>query len=355
MAPAFGPAWRRLGEAELKEGRYDAAAEAFRRAGSSAEPERTAPAGSPTHVADAPLSAYATLGLARVALVKGDAESARQILEPVTVTAPAFGPAFRLLGESYTRLGRAEDASRVISRANQLAAYAPYADPTIDALARESRSSTFLLEQSNEADLTNNAPWKEYLLQRAIEFDPKNPAVVYELGSLLRNLRRNVEALDLYLRYAQLVPDDYQGLGQIGSCLGDLGRFDEAESYLRRALQRVDDATTHYDMGFVLTRLGRAKEAIAEYERALDRDQNHVKARTNLAVNLVGLGQFDRASRELARVLAIEPDNANAHTNLGIVLVQQGQIDRAVREFREALRFDPQQAQARTALQTLGR
>ena len=225
----------------------------------------------------------------------------------------------------------------------------------IDHLARESRNSTFLLQQAASADLADNAPWKEYLLTRALEFDPANPAVVYELASVLRNLGRNAEALDLFLRYAQLVPDDYQGLGQIGSCLADLGRFTEAEAFLRRALELVDDATTHYDLGFVLTRLGRTREAVGEYERALERDPSHVKARTNLAVNLFDLGQVERASRELTRVLAIDPENAGAHTNLGAVLVHQGQVERAIREFQEALRIDPQQAQARTALEVLGR
>jgi Flp pilus assembly protein TadD len=126
------------------------------------------------------------------------------------------------------------------------------------------------------------------------------------------------------------------------------------ESYLRRALELVDDATTHYHLGFVLTRRGRRREAVDEYERALERDPAHVNARTNLAVNLFDLGQVERASRELTRVLAIDPDNASAHTNFGAVLVQQGQVERAVREFREALRIDPQQAQARIALEALG-
>ena len=202
-------------------------------------------------------------------------------------------------------------------------------------------------------DLTDNAPWKEFLLRRAIEFDPSNPAVVYELGTLLRNLRRDADALELFLRHEQLVPDDYQGLGQIGSCLGDLGRYTEAESYLRRALQFADDAITHYDLAVVLTRMGRVKEAVSEYERALERDPAHVKARTNLAVNLVNLGQVERASRELTRVLAIDPGNASAHTNLGLVFAQQGQVEQAVRELREALRIDPMQVQARTALDVL--
>ena len=355
LAPDFGPAWLRLGEAEFKGGRHDAAADAWRRAESSREPDRTSPAGTAVHVASVQLSSYAALGLARVALAHGDADGARQVLEPIAAAAPAFGPAFRLLGETYSRLGRDADALRVMSHADRQAAYAPYADPMVDRLARESRSSTFLLQQAAATDLVDNAPWKEFLLRRANQFDPSNPAVIYELGTLLRYLRRDADALESFLRYEQLVPDDYQGLGQIGSCLGDLGRYTEAESYLRRALELADDAITHYDLAFVLTRMGRVKDAVGEYERALERDPAHVKARTNLAVNLVNLGQVERASRELTRVLAIDPGNASAHTNLGLVFAQQGKIEPAVRELREALRIDPMQVQARTALDVLER
>ncbi|HEU4688259.1 MAG TPA: tetratricopeptide repeat protein [Vicinamibacterales bacterium] len=355
VAPDYGPAWWRLGEAEFKEGRYEAAAEAWRRAQSSREPDRSPPGGTPVHSVSVPLSSYATLGLARVALVQGDVEGARQILEPLTAAVPAFGPAFRLLGEAYLRLGREADSMRVVAHADRQAAYASYSDPMVDRLARESRSSTFLLQQAAAVDSGDNAPWKEYLLVRAVEFDPSNPAVLYELGTLRRSLGRNAEALELFLRYAQLVPDDYQGLGQIGSCLGDLGRYTEAESYLRRAAELAEDAITHYDLGVVLTRMGRVTEAVGEYERALERDPTHVRARTNLAVNLVNMGQLARAARELGRVLEIEPENAGAHTNLGLVLAQQGQLARAVHEFREALRIDPQQSQARTALDVLER
>jgi len=355
IAPAFRPAWLRLGEAEFKEGRYDRAEEAWRRAAASPEPERTPPSGSPAHVASPQIASYAALGLARVALVHGDAERARQILEPVTAGASRFGSAFRLLAESYTRLGRAADAERAVDRANRLPAYAPYADPMVDALARESRSSTFLLRQAQEADLTANAAWDEFVMRRALEFDSQNPDVVFTLGRILRTVGRNGEALEMFQRYEQLVPGDFQALGQIGNCLAALRRFDEAESYLRRALQHLDDAPTHYNLGLVMALVGRPAEAIAEYERALDRDASHVEARSNLAAMLVRRGQLDEASRQLERVLAMDPENANAHTNLGLVLAQRGQIERAVREFREALRINPELEQAQEALKTLGR
>jgi tetratricopeptide (TPR) repeat protein len=351
--PDFSPAWWRLGEAEFKQARYDRAENAWRRAETLPEPARAPATGSPEHIVGAPIAAYAGLGLARLALVRGDHDTARQILEQVTSRTPRFGPAFRLLGDTYERLGRHADAERAVHRANGLAAYAPYADPLVDVLARESRNSTFLLQQAAAADL--NAYWNEYLTRRALEFDPTNADVVYKLGFIERTLGRNDEALELFQRYQQMVPGDYQVLGQIGSCLGDLGRFGEAEASLRRALTRVDDALTHYNLGFILTRTGRLPEAVVEYERALARDPNHLAARTNLASVLVRQGQLDRAAREIGRVLDIEPDNAAAHTNLGLLLAQQGRMDQAGREFEEALRINPQQREAQDALRTLGR
>ena len=70
----------------------------------------------------------------------------------------------------------------------------------IEALARVSHSATFLLRQASEADPETNGPWSEYLLRRALEFDPGNPDVLAKLGRVLRNLGRNGEALDAFRR-----------------------------------------------------------------------------------------------------------------------------------------------------------
>jgi tetratricopeptide (TPR) repeat protein len=351
-APDFGPAWLRLGDAEFKEGQYEQAEDAWNRAAMSAEPPRDGE--SPAHTADAPVAAYASLGLARIALARGRADQAREILERITVQVPRFGPAFRLLAESYTALGRPGDADRATRRANQLPPFAPYADPMVDHLARESRNSTFLLRQAAEADLRTNAAWSEYLTRRALEFDPGNPDVVARLARMLRTLGRSGEALEFFAAYSRMVPDDFQALGEIGSSLSDLGRFDEAEPYLRRAHQQLDDALTHYNLGALLSATGRLDEAVVEYQHALDRDPADPDARSNLAAVFVKQGKLARATAELVRVLDIDPENANAHTNLGLVLAQQGHLERAAAEFQTALRIDPRLAQAAEALKQLG-
>ena len=353
--PDFSPALWRLADAEFKAGHYDVAGETWRRVLSLPEPPRqSGSAGTPARTVIAPVSAYAALGLARLALAQREPDRARLLLEDITAKNPGFGPAFRLLGTAYADLNRTEDARRATRKADRLAAYDPYFDPMIDALARESRSSTFLLQQAAVADLTTNAPWREYLVRRAIEFDPGNTDALYELASILRTLRRYDEALELLERHRRLVPADLQALADIGRCLSGLGRLTEAEAVLRRALAGHDDANARYDLGFVLDRAGRSGEAIAQYQLALHINPNHKDALNNLGVDLARLGRMSDAARTFERLTAVDPDNAEAHTNLGALLLAQGLRDRAAREFQLALEISPEHARARDGLRQLG-
>ena len=350
-APEFSPAWWRLGEVEFKAARYESAEDAWRRVLSLPEPARPAATpGSPARVASAPISAYAALGLARLAIVRGDFNGAREVLERVTADAPRFGPAFRLLGSAYAGLGRSEDAEKATRIANRSPGYDPYVDPMLDVLVQQSRSSTFLLQQAAAADLSINGAWREHLVRRAVEVNPENTDALYELASILRAFRRWAEALELLERHQRLAPGNFRALADIGRCLAGLEHYAEAETVLRRALDGVDDADTRYDLAIVLNRAGRLTEAVAEYRRALDRHPNHAGALNNLGVALAQQGRPDEATRQFERLVAIDPENADAHTNLGALLLSQGARERAAREFRAALQVSPNHALAREGL-----
>ena len=351
--PDFGPAWWRLGEAEFKAGRHDRAAEAWNRALNLNEPapsERAEPA---APAPGAPVAAYAALGLARLATLQGDAARARTLLEEVTAESPGFGPAFRLLGDAYAVLDRMEDAERAVRTADDLPAYEAYLDPLIEALVRESRSATLLLQQAATADLRTNAAWREYLIRRALEFEPDHAVAVSELATTYRLLRRYDEALDLLERQRRLRPDDAGVLADIGRCLSGLRRYAEAESVLRRALEGLDNAPTHYELGLALEGLGRVSEAVVEYRRALDRNPNHVGALNNLGAALASRGRLTEATRQFERLVAVDPEDPDAHANLGHALTAAGARERAARAFRESLRLDPGHESARAGLREI--
>jgi tetratricopeptide (TPR) repeat protein len=353
QAPEFDPAWQRLGDALFKAGKYDEARDAWERASTAPAADANQP--TPRHVTEVPLSAYADVGLARIAVAQGETMKAREILERVAADAPQFSSALRLLADVYRSLGRQADADRVVYRANRLQPFAPYLDPMVDNLARESRNSTLLLRVSSEANLAVNAEWAEYLTRRALEFDPDNPEAVVKLGRVLRTIGRNDEALGFFQRYHQMVPGDFLGLAHIGSCLSAMGRYQEAESFLRRAVAGIDDPQTHYNLGLLLSITNRPADAIAEYEKALARDPMHVDARLNMATALARQGRMDLALRELTRLVDQDPDNAMARTNLGVVLMQQGKVEQARAQLEAALRADPGLGPAREALDSIGR
>jgi len=349
-APEFSPAWWRLGEAEFKLGRRDAAIAAFERARSLPEPPAEPWPGAPARKAAAPVAAYAALGLARAALAAGNAEQARQVLERVMATSPAFGPGMRLLATAYTSLGRAGDAERAVRRADRLPGYDPYVDPSFVMLARESRNPTFLLQQAAAADAGTNGAWREFMIRRALELAPENADALQELATLLRVLRRFDEALVLFRRLEQRVPDDPRIPADIGRCLSGLRRYDEAEQVLRRALANLDDANTRYDLGLVLDRTGRPAEAISEYKLALARNPTHRDALNNLGVTFARAGRLAEAAAQFERLVAADPANPDAHTNLGAILLSTGHPDRAAQEFGAALEIDPGNTVARDAL-----
>jgi tetratricopeptide (TPR) repeat protein len=275
--------------------------------------------------------------------------------ERVAADTPQFSSALRLLADVYTSLGRQSEAERLVYRANRLQPFAPYLDPMVDDLARESRNSTLLLRLSSEASLAVNAEWAEYLTRRALEFDPENPEAVVKLGRVLRTVGRNDEALGFFQRYHQMVPGDFLGLAHIGSCLSAMGRYQEAESYLRRAVAGIDDPQTHYNLGLLLSVTNRTSEAIAEYEKALARDPMHADARLNMATAFARQGRMDVALRELTRLVDQDPDNAVARTNLGVVLIQQGRVEQARAQLEAALRADPSLGPAREALESIAK
>jgi Tfp pilus assembly protein PilF len=304
----------------------------------------------PERRATIPINAYAAMGRARVALQQGQVDVARQALEDLVHYVPQFGAAHRLLGDTYRVLGRPDDASRHLASAAALPAYKAPADAMVDALARESRSSVLLLKQAAAADLVRDGTWREYLIRRALEFDGRNPDVVYEMGALLQQLKRPDEALTYFNRHLEMVNDDQQTLVQMGKCYADLGRYQDAEAVLRRAIAAGDDAVGFYNLGYVLEQRGRAAEAERQYERALELNPGLASAHTNLGTALARQGRFAEAVAHLAEAVRLEPGSAAAYNNLGGVFLQQRQVEVASRHFRSALDLNPGHADAHANL-----
>jgi tetratricopeptide (TPR) repeat protein len=357
--PGFALAWLRLGDAEFKQARFREADEAYVRAEQTPDVSIETGAAELKRWSGIPVSVFATVGRARVDVETGQIEEARSRLEQVTASEPRLGWVQRLLGDVYRRLGRSADAERSFNRAAGLDSFTAPRDPIIDALARESRNSVFLLKQLAMADARRDGTWREWLARRAAEVDPENPDVIYELGALLQQSGRSREALTFFMRRLAMVKDDQQTLVQMGKCYSDLNDLDQAESTLRRALTLGDDAVGYYNLGFVMEQGGRESDAEQFYLKALATDPNHISSHNNLAGLLASKGNFAEALKHLNTVVRLNPGSAKGYNNLGALYLQMGQSERAAAYLQQAIDLNPTDANAHanmgTALASRGR
>lgn len=335
--PAMGLAWFRIGEMAFKAGRLDEAEQAYDRAG-------TAPPMAPFTTAGVavrstvPLSAYAQLGIARVALDRGRREQADATLDAVISAHPDFGPARTMRVQSGSpRAVRPTDESAGTAPAR---AYVPPSDPLLDAVVAQSRMRDLLLKHAALAGRGEDEGWREFLVRRALEFNPRDPNVLMEAAAMLRASGRASEALEYLRKREQVAPGDHHTLVEQGRCLVDLGRLEEAEAVLRQAV-RVRDAAAEYNLGAVLDRLGRSAEARTRYERALEIDAFHARAMNNIGVSLDRSGHIEQAITWLTRATEAAPDNAEAHSNLGSAYIGARRLPEAIRALETSLALDP--------------
>jgi tetratricopeptide (TPR) repeat protein len=105
-------------------------------------------------------------------------------------------------------------------------------------------------------------------LQRALELDPGNSAVLNLAAGLALSLGRFEEAVELDRRAIALDPLNAALRGSLAETCFTMGRLEEAEVDYKKALELDPDLSpNHEGLGLVYLAQGRAQDALAEIER----------------------------------------------------------------------------------------
>jgi len=122
-----------------------------------------------------------------------------------------------------------------------------------------------------------------------------------------------------------VTPDNRLIENNVGTLLGESGRYDEAAAHFAKALRikpdffaaSISDADIRGNLGLLLARQGKAAEAVEQLNEAL----------------------------------RLNPNNADAQNNLGLVLLRSGKAEESIPHFSAALRLKPELAVARDNLE----
>jgi len=153
-------------------------------------------------------------------------------------------------------------------------------------------------------------------------------------------LNRQIETLR---HLADRHPADASIRHDLGSALRDLGRLDEAEASLRKAIE-LDPTMpwTNQELGHVLRDRGKLEEAAASYRKESENDPRRPWAHHELGGVLRRLGRLQEAEDAFRAEIAIKPDQYWSLIALADVLVDRGNSTEATACFRKVIEINPQ-------------
>jgi tetratricopeptide (TPR) repeat protein len=116
----------------------------------------------------------------------------------------------------------------------------------------------------------------------------------------------------------------------IGMAYFDLGKYEDAEKWLNRAMQSDRTMTaSQYNLGRLAFERQRYNEAAKYFEDILKIDPNNVLALRAAAYTRIKTGEIDIAQRHYSRLMVLIPENADDGYNHALVLYAMERYDEA--------------------------
>ena len=143
----------------------------------------------------------------------------------------------------------------------------------------------------------------EGYFRKVLASDPKNATALNYLGYMLADRGTRLdEALSLIRRAVALDPQNGAYLDSLGWVHFKMGKYDLAETALRRAVDRIDnDPTVHEHLGDVYQKTNRLKLAVTQWERSLQEWKKTVPAEVEAADVAKVQKKLDGAKVKLAK------------------------------------------------------
>ena len=162
--------------------------------------------------------------------------------------------------------------------------------------------------------------------------------------------------LMLYKRALKLGSKNPQVYHTIGDLLTDAGLPEQACECYKKLLEIAPDyseASAFNNYGRALGMLGKEDQAIKQYIRALELDDQLVESHANLGRLLSKQGKLDEGLGHMRKATQIDPNDSRLHYLLGRTLGELGNLDEAVVSFEKALEIDPNNVTGQRSLASI--
>jgi Flp pilus assembly protein TadD len=155
------------------------------------------------------------------------------------------------------------------------------------------------------------------------------------------------QARKIYSDYIATHPTNPLPYHRLGVMAARNSRLDEAEHYLRKAVEVAPPSVDLLsDLGYLCYLQSKFDEAERYLQAALEQSPDNASATNNLALVYGARGDFEKSLRYFRRV----NEDAKSHANVAYAMTQQGKLEDARLEYLHALTLDKTLRSAANAL-----
>jgi predicted O-linked N-acetylglucosamine transferase (SPINDLY family) len=163
-------------------------------------------------------------------------------------------------------------------------------------------------------------------------------ADILERAKTLQQQGQLASAEELYKKFLELEPSNFEVLNALGILSGQSGQLERAARYFEEAIAADPNNPSPYcNRGMALSQLNQLGAAVASFDQAIRLNLSDPIPYFCRGNSYRALGQLDRALADFEKALALNPLMAQAHFRRGTVLQQTQCLDAAITSYDRAV------------------
>ena len=173
---------------------------------------------------------------------------------------------------------------------------------------------------------------------KALETDPLNPGVHYDLGSFAMGRGDVREAIAHFGRVLELEPSNLPTRYLLARCCAEIGLTGEAIREMERVIRSdPDEPRFRLELGLLYGRTGETDRAVEQFEEALKDDPHNVDILYNAGVAEAKRGRVDAAIRYLLHAEQQDSNSVHISRALASSYAEKKQYGEALHYFQRSL------------------
>lgn len=318
LEPDYLPAHLRRAEALLKLNRFEEAKDAFMIV--------------QTRDADNP---HAFHGLARIAISRGDYQSAHQLLlQSMEHSDGSVG--IQLFVTVLEQIGQKDRADAVRGMAKTLEGYSDIPDPWIHELMDYCYDPRQLVTGAGFAVYAGDADRGIALTRRAIEYDPDYAYAYFQLGVIYRQKGQPEMALNNFKKASDMDPRLSDAWLRRAEIHLEMGSVEKGKELLALGLvHNADSPALNLAWGELLLKQSRPAEAVPSLKRSIELRPQEPEAYLALSRAFIMQGDLEQARASVLGALEAEAANPVALNMAAIIDITLGNKEAALKWIRK--------------------